>query len=381
MKLLNMLRTPQFIVAALIALLAISLLGASWDQHQSALDPKGPIAQDQYNTFMLTLWVTTFLFVTVGGALAYSVIKFRMKPGDENGPLPKQSHGSIFVELGLIGFSAVMLLIIAVPTLRGIVFMKKVPEAYAADAIEITVTGYQWWWEFEYLDEGGLITANEMVFPVGRAIKLNLVTDDVIHSFWLPKLAGKTDLMPGQVNNMWILADEPGTYWGQCAEFCGEAHAYMLFRAHAVSEAEYAQWLEAQKQSPKRNEDGTPALEKGRYTTSEIETIHRGQKLYNQHCATCHRNDPYQIGNKAPNLAHLASRETLAAGWMENTAENLHEWIQHSETIKPGNLMYYGVGNMAGLRDQQIASETNPKPLVLSDRNVDAIVAYLQTLK
>ncbi len=205
-----------------------------------------------------------------------------------------------------------------------------------------------------------------MVIPVGKVIKLNLVTGDVNHSFWLPKLAGKTDLIAGQENTMWLKADEPGEYWGQCAEFCGDSHAYMLFRAYALSEDDYNKWVKQQHKEP----------------AAEVQNLSpeatRGKKLFTKNCASCHRTSPTARGNQAPNLAHIASRKTLASGWIDNTPENLHRWIQHSEEIKPGNLMYLGIGregdanHMAGMDKIQH---------VLTDANVDAIVTYLQTLK
>ena len=371
MKRLLLVRPLGFATFLLLACFALS--GCGFDTHQSAMQPRGPVARMQYDAFMVTIWVTGFLFLTVGGALGWAVWRYRSRPGDENKPLPKQSHGSALVEVGLIIASAVMLVFVAVPTLQGIMFMHDLPSENGTDAVQVRVTGYQWWWQFEYLDEG-LITANEMVIPVGKPVQLELIGGDVNHSFWLPRLAGKTDLIPGQTNNMWIQADEPGMYWGQCAEFCGDSHAFMLFRVRAIPQEEYDTWL-AQTLAEDNLEADEAPVETARQNDSapdqeRLAAIERGHQLFLQNCATCHRVQPRAAG-VAPNLHNIAARSTIAAGWMENNYENLHEWIQHSEEVKPGNLMYNGLAGMVGLKDRQE---------ILTDDNVDAIIAYLDTL-
>ena len=341
---------------------------------QSALDPRGPVAENQAQIFYITLWVTLFLFVTVGGALAWATWKFRLRKGDDPDFVPPQSHGHPLIEVGLVVGSAALLVLIAIPTFSGIILKKKVPAAYAADAITVNVTGYQWWWGFEY-PEHGFHTANELVFPAGRAVKLNLRANDVIHSFWLPKLAGKTDLIPGQVNTMWIKADEPGYFWGQCAEYCGDSHAYMLFRARAVSEEEYAAWLERQQQSTvEGGADYTPVA----FAEEERGTILKGAKLFMDNCARCHSVDS-KVQTMGPNLAHFGSRSSIAAGWLENEKDNLVHWLLHPDKVKPGNYMWKGFPDpldpkgppqMEGLIDADL------KPA-----EAEAIATYLYALK
>ena len=340
------------------------------DQNQSALDPKGPVAAQQADAFYVTLYLTTFLWVVVGGAMLYAVWRYRLKKTDDPAELPHQSHGHPMIEVGLILFSTACLVIVAVPTLQGILMTKTLPEEYQEGAITVDVTGYQWWWAFDYPEEG-VTTANELVIPVGKAVKLNLRSADVIHSFWLPKLAGKVDLMPGQENFMWIQADEPGMYWGQCAEFCGDSHAYMLFRARAVSKEEYQQWLADLKQGPRVPVD---APEMPGYS----EQVVHGKEVFMQNCYSCH-----MVGGKGgvngPNLTNIGGRTTIAAGWLENTGENLFRWIKEPQKIKPGNHMWHGVpmrtpggGSivMEGLKDKN-----------LTDEDIHNVVAYLQTLK
>jgi cytochrome c oxidase subunit II len=383
---------PRIWIALLLVLFAVSIpscLGSgqgdggflNFHGKQSAFDAQGPLARQQIDTFYLTLWVSLFLFVTVGGTYLLAIWKFRLKKGDDPDVIPPQSHGHPLIEVGLVVISAGLLVVIAIPTFSGIVLMKRIPPHYAEeDILHVTVIGYQWWFNFEYPDEG-FYSSNELVIPAGRPVQLKLVTRDVLHSFWLPKLSGKTDLIAGQTNEMWIKADEPGYFWGQCAEFCGDSHAYMLFRAVALPEAEYQEWVAQQKTAtveglrPLHLPEGMdPAL------------VERGTELFQSHCAGCHMVDSTRMNMGAPNLAHFGSRSSIAAGWFENDWEDGHgnsklfEWIRHSDKVKPGNFMHRGfiqedgrsvVPGMEGLEDRE----------ALSDDDVHALVAYLKALK
>lgn len=343
---------------------------------QSTLDPQGPIAANQAELFYLILGVTVFLFIAVGGTLAFAIWRFREKKDDDPNYIPAQSHGHPLIEGGLVLASTVLLVIIAIPTFGGIILKSNVPEEFAADAIEVNVTGYRWWWGFEY-PEHGFHTANEVVFPAGRAVKLNLVADDVIHSFWLPKLAGKVDLIPGQQNSIWIKADEPGYFWGQCAEYCGDSHAYMLFRARALNEKDWEKWLATQQKNTVEPGANYLPVSASAASTDLTEQIKHGAELFVENCVRCHSVDS-KVQTMGPNLAHFGSRSSIAAGWLENEPQNLHRWIKEPEQIKPGNYMWYGFPNpqrpgevlMEGLKDAE-----------LSDTEVDALVVYLSTLK
>ncbi|MFP4283422.1 MAG: cytochrome c oxidase subunit II [Verrucomicrobiota bacterium] len=350
----------------------------NWTGKQSAFDAKGPLARQQIDTFYVTLWVTGFLFVTVGGVYAAALWKFRARPTDDPNEIPSQAHGHPLIEVGLVAASAGLLVVIAIPTFAGIVMMKKVPDTYAPeDIIEVNVIGYQWWFNFEYPDEG-FYSANELVIPVGKAVKLNLETKDVIHSFWLPKLSGKTDLMAGQINTMWIAADEAGYYWGQCAEFCGDSHAYMLFRTVALPEEEYATWV-AQQKTATVAEGSTEPL----HLTEDADRglVEHGAALFQEHCLRCHSLDPARQGVGAPNLAHFASRSSIAAGWYENDwsegNEELHKWILEPAEVKPGNNMWRGFMATDGVTVQM----EGLKDADLTESDVDALVAYLRTLQ
>lgn len=335
-----------------VFLMGLLLLnGCAMHGPQSTMLYKGPLAEAQWNLFMLTVYITGGIFVFVGGAMVYFLWKYRERKGSENEPLPDQGHGNPLIEVSLIGVSIFLLVIIAVPTLKGIHMMNTLPVP-EDEVIEVNVIGYQWWWEFEY-PQLGIRTGNEFAIPTGKVVKLNLISADVIHSFWLPRLSGKTDLIPGRKNWMWIQADEDGHYYGQCAEYCGEAHAYMLFRVDSLNEADWDAWV-ANHQKP------APLPEEN---TVEFE----GRELFmNKGCLQCHHVEGHgSAGRGGPDLSHFGGRATLGAGWRPNDTQNLHQWIKHSETIKPGNKMYETVSSTMNLTDEDVAK----------------IAAYLQSLK
>lgn len=395
-------RLRHFFQWAALLTLSLGVTGCSFTTPQSSLDPKGPVAQAQLDLFYVTVWVCLGIFVVVGGALVWVVWRFRERPGDENKPMPSQGHGNPLIEIGLIGASIFLLVIIAIPTLKAIWFTHELPEnqPYYEDSklgayfegklspeerdnvLEINVYGWQWWFAFEY-PQLGFSTANEFVIPKDKVVKFNLRGVDVIHSFWLPKLAGKVDLMPGRKNWMWLLAEEEGYYFGQCAEYCGDAHAYMLFRAEVVSDQEFSEWVadyrkgapapggfqaEPTEETPKpTNQEHWAAWAQANANDELPDTaVHRGAQVFmgKGKCLVCHAIDgSTAAGNSAPNLTKVAQRKSLAAGILNHytdggegidptkQAENFEEWIKHSHYYKPGNLMYYR--SDAGLIDLQ----------------------------
>ena len=408
--------------APLFALVAAGCSKADLTVRQSTLDPKGPVAQMQYDVFMDTVWLVVVLFVLVGGLLVYAVVRFRSRPGDTAAPIVEEGHGNPLVEIGLITASIGALVFIAVPTLSAIWYTDDVPaesvpksklsawygqpldKAVAEQVLEIDVIGKQWWFRFEYPQLGLTNDAkhsvpNEMVIPKGVAVRINLRSEDVIHSFWIPKIAGKVDLMPGRKNHMWIQADQVGHYYGQCAEFCGDSHAYMLFRVEVLEPADFAKWVAAQKT------DAAPVA-----AGSKAE---QGKNLFAaKSCVMCHNvGGHFGAGAFGPDLTHLASRKSLAGAWLDNRdpkaqraleqtsplgteasvpvdratfKANLIRWIGSSgiaagadgkptKDVKPGNRMhYYKMFNVAGLR------ETHQK---LTADELDALAEYLLTLK
>ena len=407
--------------APLFALAIAGCSKADLTVRQSTLDPKGPVAQMQYDVFMDTVWLVIVLFVLVGGLLVYAVVRFRSRPGDTAAPIVEEGHGNPLVEIGLITASIGALVFIAVPTLSAIWYTDDVPaeavpksklsawygqpldKAVAEQVLEVDVIGKQWWFRFEYPQLGLTNDAkhsvpNEMVIPKGVAVRINLRSEDVIHSFWIPKIAGKVDLMPGRKNHMWIQADQTGHYYGQCAEFCGDSHAYMLFRVEVVEPAEFAKWVEKQKAPAAPVAAGSPA-EKGKALFAA------------KSCVMCHNvGGHFGAGAFGPDLTHLASRKSLAGAWLDNRdlakqraleqstgntensvpvdpatlKANLVKWIGSSgvahgadgkmtKDVKPGNRMhYYKMFNVAGLR------ETNQQ---FTAEELDHLAEYLLTLK
>lgn len=389
---------------------------------QSTMVTAGPVAKTQWDLFMVTVYVTTGIFIVVGAVLAYAQIKFRARSeADEHAEPPAEAgHGNPLVEIGLIGGSVALLVIIAIPTLKGIWYTHDVPAEEKGSAIEVNATGYQWWFKFEYpaelapLPNGGeapLVTGNELVVPAGTAVRVNLRTIDVIHSFWIPKLAGKVDMMPNRANHLWFKADKPGYYYGQCAEYCGESHAIMKFRVIALSPADYVKWVENQKQaartvsaqslaaadatprvqfasmkdtSPGSTFAGSPEFDADPFAAwkkmqipeagESASLIATGRKLFQEKtCITCHTVRGHEgIGITGPDLTHVGARSSIAAGVLENTPERLHQWIKDPEYFKPGNKMYHG-----GYIDVQ----TQQPKFSLTDAEIDALVAYLHSLK
>jgi cytochrome c oxidase subunit 2 len=411
--------------AATGALLTLPLLFGGWlSGPQSTFDVKGPVARTQLDVFYVTVWVTMIIFVIVASILAYATIKFRARgPIDKNSPVPDQGHGNPFVELGLIGASIAALVFIAVPTLKAIWYTYDVPEEQRANAYEVTARGLQWWFQFEYPAEqidgsGQLVTGNELVIPAGRPVRINLRTSDVIHSFWVPKLGGKVDMMPNRGNHLWLQADEPGYFWGQCAEYCGESHAVMRFRVVALGAEDFAAWVENQKKpartvapaddAPKAafaSYDMTPKKRNAPGYTAEFDAdplaawtalqfpdkdenaalVAQGRALFKEkNCITCHSVRGHEgIGVNAPDLTHFGSRSTVAAGLLENNKSNLHRWIVEPNNVKPGNKMYVGVNGMAGYMEVDPATKTmtGKVHIAVDDTEARAMVEYLHSLK
>ncbi len=399
-----------------LGLIGILLLaGCDYQSRQSTFDPKGPVALRQLELFNLTVWVCTFIFIFVGGALAYAVWKYRERKSDDPDFKPKQSHGNPLVEIGLIVASILLLVVIAIPTLDAIWYTHDTPDDEASklgawyqgelsegaetEVLEVVVYGLQWWWEFQY-PQLGITTANELIIPVGKVVHVELRSRDVLHSFWLPKIAGKVDTIPGRANSMWIQADEEGHYYGQCAEYCGESHAYMLFRADALSNEDFHKWVEHQKTPPKAPDGGDDwgawisSVNANPDSVKGDDVLEGASLFYSKTCVVCHAIQGAGIaGIGGPDLTHVASRKTLAAGWLDNRKEtndesgdaeidpeiqleNLTRWIYESENIKPGNRMYIGsVGVQNGL------NTLKGTPNEITEEEARKIAIFLQNLK
>lgn len=343
-----------------VALAAIPLLlaGCFPSDKQSTFDPAGPVARDQLTLFQIIFWSAVFVFVVVEGALLFAVLRFRKKAGQQ--PLPRQTHGNTPLEVTWTILPAVVLAVIAVPTITTIFHQAEPP---AGERVKVEVVGHQWWWEFNY-PELGITAANELHVPVDKPISLEITSLDVIHSFWIPKLAGKTDLIPTRINTMWFEAERAGLFYGQCAEFCGAAHALMRFRVIAQSQAEFDQWVAAQKAPPA----APMAREFGLKGCTVCHTVNGPDAEGVQE----RRMEGFRQGQPqfpAPNLTHFASRDTLAAGLLSRSDDNLRRWLRDPDEVKPGNRM------------KELAGAYHNTNQFLSDADIAALVTYLQSLK
>ena len=302
------------------------------------------------------LGITALIFVSVSALLIYALVKFRAKPTDTTEPA--QVFGSTQIELSWTIIPVLIIVVLFLGTARVLFSVQDAPKP--ANALDVTAVGHQYWWEFRY-PKYGVVTANELHIPVGqgpegRATFIKLTSADVIHSFWVPQLAGKTDMLPNRVNQMWIDPEKPGVYLGQCAQFCGVQHAKMLLRVYVDTPDQFANWIAGQQ---KKQAELTPAEAAD---TSDAINATVGQRVFEQQaCINCHTVEgTVANGRFGPDLTHLMSRATLASGAMANTPENLRAWITDPSQFKPGALM---------------------PAMHLTDRQYAQITAYLLTLK
>jgi cytochrome c oxidase subunit II len=321
-----------------LALLGLVLTGCHAGHSQSVLHPASEEAKDIARLWWVMASVLGVAFVIVMG-LAWRAVVARREPG--SGPPGGQGR---FVIWGGIIMPGIILFGMLIYSL-GVTLKQRRP----LEGTPIQIIGHQWWWEIRYPESGG-ITANELILPAGEPVLLELWAADVVHSFWVPNLHGKIDLMPEVRNRFWLRADEPGTWRGQCAEFCGRQHAWMALTVVALPRDEFDAWL-AVRQQPR-----PPPLEE------EAGLISRGEEVFfGAACHTCHaiRDTPAEA-RIGPDLTHLGSRPTLGAGLMPNTPENLARWILDPQGLKPGNRM-----------------PATPLP----PEDVSALVAYLHSFR
>ena len=299
-----------------LTLAAIVLGGCAFDTPMSTVAPHSDVARGILDVYALITWVSAIVAVIVFGGLAWVLTHYRDRPG---AALPRQIRGHTLLELSWTIAPALVLLVIAIPTIQVIFRTQGVAPN---GALEITVRGWQWWWEFRY-PSLGVVTANETYVPIGQPVVLRLEGPDVIHSFWVPRLGGKRDVIPGRVNQINFTADQPGDLWGQCAEFCGASHANMRMRVKAVPREEFDRWVAQQK---------APAV--------EVPAAAEGKTLFAKNsCVGCHTIRGVSTGVIAPDLTHFGSRQTLAAGTRPNDLDNLTAWLLDPPRIKPGAKM------------------------------------------
>lgn len=307
------------------------------------LTSAGPVAGAQARLGWWLVIVSVVVIVVVGVLVLVGAFRSRGRLDD---PVAREGGGIRWVVVGGMIVPAVILVATFALTL---VTEDVVAAPAAAPAVTVQVIGHRWWWEVKYVGDPAhtVVTANEIHIPVGEPVRLELTSDDVIHSFWIPQLAGKTDVIPGQMNVAWLQADRAGVYRGACTEYCGMQHANMAAFVVAESPTQFQQWMQTQADSANTPTDPDAAAGLAVFQRSA--------------CGACHAiRGSEALGRVGPELTHLASRMTIAGGVLENTRGNLAGWIANSQAIKPGNDM---------------------PVMTLSPRELQALVAYLETLK
>jgi cytochrome c oxidase subunit 2 len=312
----------------------------------SIFAPMSTPAKSIFDLSLFVLSVSAAIFIVVFSLLTYAVVKFRKKPSDE-GREPAQVYGSTQLELAWTVIPILIVVVLFLATARVIAGIQNAPKP--SSAIDVTVIGHQFWWEYRY-PSLNVVTANELHIPVSDPAHptptfLTLLSADTDHSFWVPRLAGKTDLIPNHPNSTWMDPQAPGLYVGQCAQYCGTQHAKMLLRVYVQTRDDFDRWIQ---------EQSKPAQVSA--TASE------GEKIFeNTACVNCHAvKGTAAKGLYGPDLTHLMSRETIASGAAPNTHDNLRQWVQDPGVIKPGSKM---------------------PAMGLSDPELNAVTAYLETLR
>ena len=325
---------------------------AKLPEHRIAniFDPMASPAQAEYKIAMLAFAITGGIFIVVASLLVYAIWRYRRKPGDEANQEPPQVYGSTQIEVAWTVIPILIVFVLIGVSARVIAGVENASPP--AEALKATIIGHQWWWEVRYPDYG-IVTANEIHVPATpdgkHATYLQLQSADVIHSFWLPQLSGKMDLVPNRTNFMWIDPREPGVYAGNCAEYCGTQHANMLLTVVAQQPDDFAKWATSQQQAAVVD----PQLGQAKAAFESLS------------CVNCHAirgagpagTGPAKFG---PDLTHLMSRRTLGAGVITNTPQHLREWVSDPNNAKPGCYM---------------------PSLKLTDGELSQVVTYLQSLQ
>jgi len=312
---------------------------------QSVLRPAGPQASSIHGLWLLMLWTSAVVFVVVVGGVLLALARGTRRGAGETPTTPDSSlHRGIVISTVATTVVLIALLTASVWAGRGVASQR------AEAAVSIAVTGHQWWWEFEYEDalpSRRVLTANELHLPTGRPVVVKVTSRDVIHSFWVPNLQGKRDLIPGMTTAIWLQAAQTGRFRGQCAEFCGLQHAHMAFDVVVEPEGQFEHWLDQQRAPAASPADGLAS---------------RGLEIFTtQRCGRCHTiRGTDAAGQAAPDLTHMASRLSLAAGTLPNSAPHRRAFVSDPQATKPGTQM-----------------PSNP----FTDQDLAALTAYLDTLQ
>ena len=341
-----MLRRPALISGVLVSLPALAAAADGQGPTPSIFAPVSTPAFAIREMAFFVLGITGAIFIVVAGVTLYTIVRYRRRPDDSTSE-PPQVYGSMQIELAWTVVPFLIVVVLFLVTARYIWGIERHPQP--PSAIEVTIVGNQWWWEIRY-PKLGVVTANELHIPVSDPARptpsfITLESADVIHSFWVPQLAGKMDVIPNKTNRVWVDPTTPGTYVGQCAEYCGLQHALMLLIVVVHPREDFDRWVAAQ-QAVARDD---PAVSRGRELFASLA------------CISCHTvRGTTANGVFGPDLTHLMSRWTIGAGAARNTPENLRAWVDDPSALKSGALM---------------------PAMKLSRRDLDTLTAYLVTLR
>lgn len=334
------------LAAELVLALAIAGCGGS-DLPLTTMAPKSDFANWILAVYLEVIGWDTFVLLIVSLALGLALFRFSTRATGKREP-PKHAVEHLALEAAWTAGPAGILLFIAIPSI--LITFRSQPAAPPPDALLVKVVAHQWWWEFQY-PALGITTANELHLPLGKPVRLELESADVIHSFWVPKLGGKRDVVPGHTNELTLTPNTAGYYYGECAEFCGLSHANMRFRVIVEPPERFSDWTVHEASGA-----AMPA-----HDASTGDPVAVGAAIYsNSPCTTCHTVAGVSSGHLAPNLTHFASRTTLAGGTLENNTENLTAWLKNPQKMKPGAQM---------------------PALGLSAEQTSQLAAYLESLK
>jgi cytochrome c oxidase subunit II len=319
--------------------------------NQTSLNPAGPAAAHIEHTFALIFWITATVYLLTLIVLVYFVWRRRHALSNIPEPQSTTEESDRFATLAVEGAMALTVLLLFVMLIGSFLTSRRLGRMNEQEALTIDVYGHQWWWEVQYPNDADpyrmVTTANEIHVPVGTLIRIHGTSRDVIHSFWAPNIQGKRDFMPGYTTDVLMQVDKPGRWRGQCAEYCGLQHAHMSFFMVAESQKNFENWMMSQAQSS--------------IPPANTQTAH-GQQVFLTHaCVLCHTIRGTAAGSRVgPDLTHLASRSTIAAGMLPNTIGNLGGWILNPQSLKPGSRM---------------------PPNQISGPDLQDLLAYLETLR
>jgi cytochrome c oxidase subunit 2 len=412
-------RLRQLTSFGFVALAALALAACAGEYPNTTFEPKSEFARSIDFLWDRLLLLGTIVFVLVELALIYVIFRYRRRPSDTT--TPPQTHGNALLEVTWTLIPAVILIFIAIPTVRTIF---ETQAKVAAGALEIEVIGHQWWWEFKY-PQYNIVTANEIYLPAGRTVNFKLTSADVIHSFWVPQLAGKRDVVTNRTNYIWFTPDSslgPSVWNGFCTEYCGDSHANMRFRVFTVRPEQFESWVAGQQQpaafgavasaaspagTPAPPQSGTGAEGGARLAAGYTFPEHlpefayarpnsalprgltfskgltgnaaRGMQAYSSTaCIGCHaiNGNPMSVGVVGPNLTHFGSRSTIGAGSFPNTPAYLALWLKNTRAMKPGSIM-----PTMGTNEYDPQLKRTVTTGGLDDQQIADIVAYLMSLK